>query len=55
MSALKQLEFMKSKIDNINTTLMKNLEKRNKDNQKMNQLKIKIQSDAGYLESLPEV
>ena len=55
MCALKQLEFVKGKIDNINTTLMKNLNKRSKDVQKMNQLKLKIQSDATYLESIPEV
>ena len=53
MSALRQLEFQKNKIDKINETLQQNVEKRRKDTQKINTLTEQIINDQNLLESLP--
>jgi uncharacterized ubiquitin-like protein YukD len=54
MSALRQLEFVKSKIDNINKTLKANFIKRMKDQIKMNNLAQQIMADQHLFDHLPE-
>ena len=52
---MRQLEFMKAKIDKINKGLRDNFEKRKIDQKKMEELERKNEDDQEYYDYLPDV
>ena len=55
MGALRQLEFMKVKIDKVNKGLRDNFDKRRKDQIKINQMNQQMQRDQEAIDNIPAI